>query len=273
MDKFNLKIITAGNTIEIIKFGKPVYNKADENVIRLGRKAGASEQDKLLNRYRIMKRARTDIRRLVQANNAQWFDSRGKPYKSVFMTLTFAENIQDFDTANHEFKLFIMRLGNLVGSRKNQNCLKYIVVPEFQKRGAIHYHVVFFNLRYIPAKTIHEIWRNGFIKINAIEQIDNVGAYICKYLGKDLDDDRLRGKKSYFSSRGLYKPIVVKLDLATDKDKKILEQVLHAAQDNAVKPPYIAVHKSDYYDIITYTQFTLKEQIDTISQIKEDTAI
>lgn len=256
MKKHNVKIFRSGNTIEIIEYGRPIINESLRD-IRKGRSSSATNEDKLLNRFKVMKRARTNLRRLIEANSYQWRNSRGRPYKPVFITLTFAENVQDFDTANHEFKLFIMRLGNLVGGRESQNCLKYVVVPEFQKRGAIHYHLIIFNMPYIPAKKIADIWRNGFIKVNSIDNVDNIGAYVCKYMGKDLDDERLRGKKSYFSSRGLLKPYEIQLDTSTHEHKKMLEQLIQTAQANAVKTPYSVTYESDYFKSITYSQYTV----------------
>lgn len=260
MKKYDTKIIKSGSTLEIIKFGSAVVSDSDIHVrfSPSGRSGDAAEEDKLVNRHTVMKRARSDLRRLIQANNKQWKDTKGMTYKPVFLTLTFADNIQDFETANHEFKLFMMRLGNKAYNRNNQNCLKYVVVPEFQKRGAIHYHLVLFNLPYLPSKSIAECWGNGFIKIKAIDQVDNVGAYVCKYMGKDLDDDRLRGKKCYFSSRGLFKPEETTYDTSQQWQKKLLETVIKTAQANTVKAPYEVSYPSEYYDTIVYTQYTLK---------------
>lgn len=38
-----------------------------------------------------------------------------------------------------------------------------------------HYHLLC-NLPFISAKTLQEIWGNGFIRINKIDDVDNVGA-------------------------------------------------------------------------------------------------
>jgi hypothetical protein len=253
---YDFKIITTGNTIEVIQFGVPIKQGEEIKVSSAGRSKDASEKNKLVNRYTTMRRARTELRRLVQANNRQYRNVRGSPYEPIFLTLTFAENIQDFDTANHEFKLFIMRLGYMVSGKK-ENSIKYVAVPEFQKRGAIHYHLVIFNMPYIPAKKIADIWRNGFIKVNKIDHVDNVGAYICKYLGKDLDDERLRGKKSYFTSRGLIKPTETTYNSRAPGQKEKLEAVIETAQALSKKAPYTVKYPSDHYDVITYTQYNI----------------
>lgn len=67
-------------------------------------------------------------------------------------------------------------------------------------------------MEYTESSILQEVWGNGFIKINKIDDIDNVGAYICKYLTKINSDSRLKGRKCYFNSRGLKKPVQVYLD-------------------------------------------------------------
>jgi hypothetical protein len=57
----------------------------------------------------------------------------------------------------------MMRLNYHIG-----HALKYVSVVEFQKRGAVHYHAVFFNLPFIVNDELAAIWSHGFIKINAI---------------------------------------------------------------------------------------------------------
>lgn len=258
MKQHDVKIIQSGNVIEVIQFARPIYSGMDNKPPPTGRIRDACEEDKSKNRQVTVSRAKSDIRRLVGANSGQWKDETGKPYKPVFMTLTFAENVQDFDTANHEFKLFMLRLGNRVGDRKKQNCLKYVVVPEFQKRGAIHYHLILFNLPYIPQRELKDIWRNGSLHVKAIDSVDNVGAYISKYLRKDLGDERLKGKKCYFTSRGLLQPVKMELNTTDRQQGKMLESVVETAQALAVRE-YSVVYSSDYFEAITYTQYTLKE--------------
>lgn len=55
-----------------------------------------------------------------------------------------------------------------------------------------------------------EIWGHGFVKINAIDKVDNLGAYITKYMTKDKADDRLKTEKGYLCSRNLQRPKIYK---------------------------------------------------------------
>ena len=108
---------------------------------------------------------------------------------------------------------------------KEKESLKYISVWERQERGAIHYHVILFNLPFIKAKKIEEIWKNGFIKINLIKDEDkatgSVSTYLTKYFVKDIAE-RVREKKAYFSSRNLKKPKEWKQRLTDDEINEIL---------------------------------------------------
>jgi hypothetical protein len=136
-------------------------------------------------------RARQNIYRLVEANVSP---------RSQFFTLTFKENVKDLATAHRYFSSFIRRLKRKYGS------VLYVVVPEFQKRGAVHYHGVFFNLPPLRKFQLEYEWGQGFADISFIRDIKSVGAYLAKYLGKDVKKMR-KGKKSYFASRGLKRPI------------------------------------------------------------------
>jgi hypothetical protein len=157
-------------------------------------------------------RSRKQLKRLINANAGFHMQSNGKPYRPIFITFTFAENIQDTKTANYRFTKFIQRFNYEIFGQK-KSILRYIVAIEFQKRGAVHYHAVFFNLpfRENMKKIIQEIWAEGFIKIETIKSaVTDVGNYLTKYMSKEQMGARLVGKKCYFSSHNLFKPVVIK---------------------------------------------------------------
>ncbi len=230
------KAVISGNTVQVSDFDKPVMvgykrktkkrlpddelediNTNDKQVYlkdKAKRKRPVDEAKKKEYRRRSYYRAKSNIARLINSNF-----NRYPGYSSKFVTFTFKDNVTDISIANKEWHKFIKRLNRYVGYK-----VKYVVVIEFQKRGAIHYHCVFFNLPLIPVTdymaklwainsnvnvTLSSLWGNGFVKVNRIDNIKNVGSYVSKYLSKNIDDDRLAGKKTYFCSQGLYKPITV----------------------------------------------------------------
>lgn len=240
------KVVKSGNIIEVYQYEKGIFTGERGNKGGRAGNGNTTEEEKEKNREVVLMRARRDLRRIVNANIGQW----GDDVTSKFVTLTFKDNVKDLDTANYEFRQFIKRLNYKVYGKKCSE-LKYTAVPEFQERGAVHYHVIFYNLPYIESKVIEEVWGNGFIKINRIDDIDNVGAYICKYLSKINSDSRLKGRKCYFNSRGLKKPIEYYLDdYEIENIKKTLPEEART---------YKSEFENEYVGKIEYEQYNLKK--------------
>jgi hypothetical protein len=246
------KIVYSGDIVEVYEYDKGYLKGYENNNADTGRKSGYKSENYEENRKQVLQRAKKNLRRLINANVGQY----GKEFTAKFLTLTFRDNITDIETANYEFKKFIQRLNYYCYGTKKAN-LKYTCVIEFHKSGVIHYHVIIYNMPYIKANNIANVWGNGFIKINKIDDVDNVGAYVSEYLGnaekgqgKDVLDDRLQGKKSYFSSKGLFKPIEI-------TDKKIVETV--AAALPLENLTYAADFENEHLGNITYKQYNLKK--------------
>lgn len=210
------KIVTSGNVKEIYSYEHGVrvgeqmpagHNmKKDINEITQEERKVRDKQ----NLQRSLSRTLQTLRRSINANIGAWGD-----YFPKFMTLTFKQNIKDHEEANAEFKKFIQRLNYKVF--KKTSGLKYTCVVERQKRGAIHYHVIFYNLPYVRFNDLLSVWQHGSeqrgLRINAIKEIDNVGSYVTKYISKEIRElkdgkggKREKDKKIYFQSRGLKKP-------------------------------------------------------------------
>lgn len=258
IDRVTHKIIQSGDIVEIYEYSEG-YIKGytlTENQLndRTSSESASSDTDYTDSRERSLKRAKTNLRRLINSNVGQY----GKEFTAKFLTLTFKENVQDIKDANYEFQKFIKRLNYKLYGTKKAN-LKYTTVIEFQKRGAIHYHTIVYNMPYLKANEISDVWENGFIKINKIDDVDNVGAYVGEYLGqaekgqgKNIEDDRLRGQKTHFSSRGLFKPVEI-------TDKKIVEQVATALLTE--ESSYSATFENEHLGKISYKQYNLKKLI------------
>lgn len=236
MGSYRKKVVLSGNIIEVYEYEKSViYGYKDTKKVVKGRSSVANIEDKESNREKVLSRARKDLRRIINSNIQVY---------SKFLTLTFADNVQDLDFANNEFKKFIKRLNYHYGIK-----VKYSVVIEFQKRGAIHYHALLYNLTdKLDVKKISDIWGNGFVKINSIKEVDNVGAYVCKYMTK-TDDDRLLGRKMYFNSRGLNKPTEI-------KESSLVDALVGSLQDNSLT---YENNFSNDYNSINYKQYIIKD--------------
>lgn len=221
----NKKIIASGSIVEIFHFENPIlYGKTSkiDKTIRLNKKK------KGLNSIRTEKswrRASIKLKRLTNQNVYNWFSITGNPLMPIFITLTFAENIKDIKQANNLFTLFIKKLTYFL-TKSKKSALKYLAVIEFQKRGAVHYHIIFFNLPFIINiyDEMKRIWGYGFVIVKSLKNIDNIGSYITKYMTKDFNDQRLAGNKAYFVSRNLIKPDQILNPIIVNSiEKRLLE--------------------------------------------------
>jgi hypothetical protein len=143
-------------------------------------------------------RARVNLYRLITGNIRQ----HGR-YRPIFGTYTFKDNITDVDEANLRLKLYLASLTEHLGYRP-----KYVAVPETQKRGAWHFHIVFFNVPKLNYATNDKLWGQGQQAVNLqfIRGVRDVGAYVSKYLSKEIIVNRGINKKMYYTSRGLLRP-------------------------------------------------------------------
>lgn len=237
------KVIISGDVVEMYEY-ELGYLKGFKKEAPGGRTTGEKSENYLENRKATIQRAKRDIRRLINANIGQWGTNTAK-----FMSLTYSDNVTDRVQANKNFTKFIQRLNYHIYGEKCTK-LRYLAVVEYQERGAIHYHMITFNMPYIPLKTIqNEIWKHGICWINKIDEVDNVGAYVSEYMGKDeqgKDDERSEGKKLYFSSRNLNKPIEI-------TDKKIVDAV--AAALPLEKRKFKTEFQNEHVGKVIYSQF------------------
>lgn len=175
-------------------------------------------------------RARQNIFDLIQCNTGKHLDHEGKKQTTKFLTITFKENIKYIEDANKEFTKFIKRL-SYYAYKVKKNVIKYIAVPELQKRGAWHYHVVLFNVKFIPWHILMKIWNQGSVYINALKKDmkgTEIAKYITKYISKALKveskaenlsnyqlykEKGLINKKRYNCSRRLFRPFTRKIDM------------------------------------------------------------
>jgi len=113
------------------------------------------------------------------------------PRRALFVTLTYAENMQDPQRLYNDFRKFNMRLAYHI--RKNGlPSYEYIVAIEPQARGSLHAHLLLIFQKkapFIPNSDLVKIWGHGFVKIKALKNVDNIGAYLSAYLGDmELDE-------------------------------------------------------------------------------------
>ena len=195
---YYLKLIVSGNQVEVFNYKQPVWRDFTKNEKNNNNVKKEPKQLDMLEKieYEIKKmefsiqRTKTQIKRMVNSN----------PQLNKFMTLTFADNMTDLKQANYLFNQFAKRM-----TYRFPN-FEYLAVPEFQKRGAIHYHLLC-NLPYIEIGGLEYIWSHGIVNIRQICKVNNLGSYMSKYLGKELFNGKMFNKKKFFRSQTLNKSV------------------------------------------------------------------
>lgn len=187
--------------IQIIIFKEP------KNIVESdfkGRRKCLDTQDDYLTLERSVRRSRAVIKDLVLCNEFE-----------LFCTFTF--NPKKYDRYNfNNLKLVMLRWLNNQ-RRTNSPALLYLVIPEFHKDGAIHFHALLKNYngilkdsKKISPKGKNKVYnlpsfRGGFTTCSKIDHnLDAVADYVSKYITKDLIS--VFNKNRYFCSKYLKRP-------------------------------------------------------------------
>lgn len=180
-----------------------------------------------------------------------WFD--------LFATITIGVDRYDIDSSKQKLQTW------LKNQRDRNGKFKYLIVPEYHKDGALHFHALLGNYtgklrQSLNAKTNQKIvskgkpvyelteYKSGFTKVQkigqSIEDQTKVGLYISKYITKEMIS--LFGKKRYWASKGLNKPIQEDnpqwyMEIKPDKEYEndYGKTYIYTNLDNDLLPPYI----------------------------------
>lgn len=187
------KAVVSGDIVELYFYKVPITcgnERKHEIIKREDREDTGKRNDNLY-------RARKSIRQIIWSNQSKY---------TKFITLTYADTVLDIKKVRYDISKFIKNMKN-----KGYN-MKYLYVLENQRErglkenneGCLHVHMVLFIDKYIPKEDIDKSWKKGFTKINVIENVVNLGAYVCKYITKDNLQEF--GKRTFSCSLGLERP-------------------------------------------------------------------
>jgi len=133
---------------------------------------------------------------------AYWIESKAD--WKTFLTLTFRDIDKTPDQADKNFRWLIRVLNKEVFGKRytrivGHSYFSYMVATEYQKRGAIHLHVLID--RPVNYKLIHEFWNRyfGFAQTTIIRNKYSTCIYAIKYCVKD-------GDWRLYEASKLYKP-------------------------------------------------------------------
>lgn len=199
-----------GQVLEIMWTSRPVFCKE-----ALEAREGYEKDDKVLrlktgeNAARGAQRAKKRLFDLAVCND---FD--------LFITLTLSRKKID----RYNVEVIIKKLNTWLDNRTRRNGLKYVIVPERHKDGAIHFHGLINSsaVKMVDSgrvykkdgRTIYNLpdWKFGYttaVRLNG--NYERVCYYISKYITKQQDGGMIAGR--YFYSGGdLERPRYVLFD-------------------------------------------------------------
>lgn len=237
-----LKVFISGNIVEIWQYETmPNHNEYDDNQGHESIDLGLiNTRNSLENRKMNQRRSKWNFMRIVNST----FNAGSR-----FITFTFRDgvlsNVTNVQEANVYWDSFVKRMRRRFGN------FAWAVVVEFQDtngRGAVHFHMIA-DLPYIPVDDLEALWGAGYVWIEAIDHVDNVGAYVAKYMASDMSDVRLCGLKAWRVSRNVKRPVELRGDEARN--------FIYAQGFDASEPRLRYTYDSEYCGFVEYRQFNV----------------
>lgn len=197
-----VKVTTMGNITEKMYLSrrntKPTVQKLPNGkmlVLSTGEVKDIKQMEKRIECTNSLRKSMRNLRNILNANITD-------VKKCRWITLTYAENMTDTQRLYIDFKNFIKRF-QYYCEKEKLGKIEYIVAMEPQGRGAWHGHLVMIfnkNAPFIENNVLAKMWKQGFVTIKKLDDVDNVGAYLTAYLG-DMDIQEvtdLQGATSLF---------------------------------------------------------------------------
>jgi len=198
-----VKIVQYSNVTEIYSYQKDYVPPRVRHISRKKRRKSETysrDNSIYLRRSRSVRRAAQNFFRLVSSNIQ-------RAENLAFLTLTCYENV-DVLIGYRALADFIKRV-----RKHTKNEISYIAVPEFQKRGSLHFHVLVWGLPEEVARqerntrNLQRQWARGYVDIRMAEKRTlGIAGYMAKYLIKGLVDKRLFNRRAYSCGGNLQRP-------------------------------------------------------------------
>lgn len=174
---------------------------------------GKFVQAKLINQNKqpFKRGKRSVITDFSKGSRGRLFDLFNKfevKHAATFVTLTYPDCSRTAGEAKRNLRTFFKRIERMYPKHKICGVWRM----EFQERSAIHFHIVFFKLPFIPKERIQETWGDitasdrPFTRIERIFSHKKIINYVAKYVGKvnPLGEDSGFNSPTYLSAYQKY---------------------------------------------------------------------
>ena len=140
----------------------------------------------------------------------------------LFVTFTFAMHRYDIDRCKKRMAYWLNNQRILHGN------FKYLIVAEYHKDGALHFHALLSGYKgdvqtsgiFKRGREVFNIksYRAGHTEAYKIDNLRKTAAYMAKYLTKDMP--KFKGKQRYWCSNKLNRPVKVVNPILTSEDRE-----------------------------------------------------
>lgn len=216
----SLEQLTPLQSLHAVKFGDFKIKRLNDNEFHVYRVPNRSGNSSMCSGSSNLMSFSTNAR--FSARNRLIETIKANDDFKYFFTGTFNPkkwNVFNFSELHSKFTRFLRRRG-----------IKYILIPEPHKSGAIHFHGLFnesiepylkeFDIsQKLPSKITDAIKKGhdlynfpdyakmfGWVSIEKIRNFEACANYVSKYVSKSFDDESRFSYRRYFCSTGLKKP-------------------------------------------------------------------
>lgn len=236
------------------------------------------EFEKTSNRSQGLNSLRKTFKKIRYLINNNFVGARNE----LHIVLTYAENMTDPKRLYDDLDKFMKRFRY---DYRKESTIDYINIVEPQERGAWHCHLLvrFNNLNsvYLPNEYVRERWGHGYVTIQGLKDIDNIGAYLSAYLSDvevneeytgplEVEEKEINGQKKKFVKGGrlyMYPTGMNIFRKSRGCDYPVREKIKYKDIKKIVgstKPHYQTVKKienDDFTNTITYIQYNTKRTL------------
>lgn len=260
------KAVRSGEKVELYVYSQSI-KCGHERGYDIVRRDKTVVSEPLEKRKDNMFRSRQNVRHIIWANMGRY---------TKFVTLTYAETVLDRKKVRRDITTFVQAM------RRLGYDMKYLYVLEHQTKrgkkegneGCLHVHMVLFIDQYIPKSDLEKCWKHGWIDINAIDDVRDLGAYVCKYITKENSAEF--GSRVYGVSLGLKRPLIERFytdglsDTTTGLHPQEVLENMDVSYKSQIRHDYRDDEGAAHELIVNYYQGTWRDG-DIIEQNNDET--
>ena len=147
-----------------------------------------------------------------------------------FFTGTHRDQGHDYEPAKEEVQRFIKRLRKREWDEFGTRSLRYLMLPELHKSGAIHWHGLLHHGGNVRYRMVRAAWSAGYCYPSRVKNMEACAHYVTKYATKDMigvstdESGRSRRPRVLASRNPTYgDPVII-------RDRELVQELAKANQ-------------------------------------------